>query len=82
MAEREQMTDKWLDDAFKRALSLASGAPDEPAANVLRGFANRVLQQFGDPEGMRDALNVAYTRSKTSDGVEASDKPVTENGNG
>lgn len=62
--EREQMTDKWLEDAFKRALFLANCQPEDPAANVLRGFANRVLQQFGDREGMRDALNVAYTRHK------------------
>lgn len=69
MAEREQMTDQWLEDAFKRALFLGNCAPDEPAANVLRGFANRVLQQFGDREGMRDALNVAYTREKAAAGA-------------
>lgn len=77
-AEPEQMTDEWLEGAFKRALFLGNCAPEDPAANVLRGFANRVLQQFGDREGMRDALNIAYTRSKA--GATVREQPRHDNG--
>jgi hypothetical protein len=58
MADREQMTDEWLDAAFKRAL-IVSG---DTTGNLLRGFANRVLQSFGDGKALREALDIAYAR--------------------
>jgi hypothetical protein len=67
LADREQMTDEWLRSAFNRAMFVGSnrgGNEDETVNDVLRGFANRVLQQFGDREGVQDALNIAYTKHK------------------
>jgi hypothetical protein len=57
--EREAMTDDWLKDQFKAAMVVGG----ESVPNILRGFANRVLQTFGDREGMRDALNIAFEKS-------------------
>lgn len=69
MAEREQMTDEWLRSAFDRARFVGSnrgGDEDEQVNDILRGFANRVLQQFGDRQGMADALDIAYTKHKAA----------------
>lgn len=69
MTERAQMTDEWLRSAFDRAMFVGSnrgGDEDEALNDVLRGFANRVLQGFGDRQGMADALNIAYTKHKAT----------------
>lgn len=81
MADRERMTDEWLRSAFNRAMFVGSnrgGNEDETLNDVLRGFANRVLQQFGDREGIQDALNIAYTKHKAAASAVKEDLGVAE----
>lgn len=66
----EAMTDKWLEDAMLRSATITK-ANEGTWADMLRGLANRVLQQFGHAGAIHAGLSMAYSQQREArDAVE------------
>lgn len=67
-ARADKMTDAWLLETWERNMKvmLMRDGEDGPAVNLLRGFANRVLQFAANPKTLHEALSIAFVEHKAA----------------